>query len=131
MSLPGPPLRTSLPSCPSRTSFPPRPQITSRPGVPTRMSAPGVPVTVQPELVEEDLVAGRLELLLVLVVRVRDRAVEVALDDVGRALAALLRIRDLLGLDLREARRELQRTGQLRAGAGRLDGGVRRLRRGF
>src|SRR3954451_8414130 len=61
------------------------------------------------ELVEEDLEAGALELLLELLVRFLDVAVEVALDDLGRALGALLRVRELVLFDLGEARRQLRR----------------------
>src|SRR3954467_14119731 len=54
------------------------------------------------ELVEEDGVAGALELLLELVVRLLHVAVEVALDHVRRALCRLFRVRELVLLDVRE-----------------------------
>jgi EAL domain-containing protein (putative c-di-GMP-specific phosphodiesterase class I) len=58
------------------------------------------------ELVEEDREADAFQLLLELLVRLRDVAVEVALDDLGRALRRLPRVRELVALDLREARGE-------------------------
>ena len=73
------------------------------------------------ELVEEDLVAGALELPLELVVRIFHVTVEVALDDLGRAVGPLLREHELVRLDLREARRQLRRGAQLRPVARRLN----------
>src|SRR6185312_13427487 len=64
------------------------------------------------ELVEEDVEAGTLELFLELVVRLFDIAVEVALDHIRRALRGLLRVCELVRLDLREARRQLWRLAE-------------------
>src|SRR3954466_2087539 len=72
------------------------------------------------ELVEEDVEPGTLELFLELVVRVLDIAVEVALDDVRRALRRLLGVGELVRLNLREARRQFRLFGQGTPGAGGL-----------